>query len=160
VYSQAPFAGPRKLLDYLGRYTHRVAISNHRILACQDGQVCYHYRDRSDGNRLKTDVLPAEEFLRRFLLHVLPDHFLRIRHYGLLANRVKQKQLARCRELLGMRPPATDDDHPSTTADWMRVLLGIDIARCPSCGEELHREILRPSRLPPRAQHIPPWDTS
>ena len=63
MYSQAPFAGPRKLVDYLGRYTHRVAISNHRILGCEDGQVRYHYRDRRDGDRLKTDVLPAEEFL-------------------------------------------------------------------------------------------------
>ncbi len=82
VYSQAPFAGPRKLLDYLGRYTHRVAISNHRLLDCEGGQVRYHYRDRRDGDRRKTDVLPAEEFLHRFLQHVLPDHFPRIRHYG------------------------------------------------------------------------------
>jgi hypothetical protein len=96
VYSQSPFAGPRKLLDYLGRYTHRVAISNHRILRCDHGQVRYHYRDRRGGDRLKTEVLPAEQFLHRFLQHVLPDHFLRIRHYGLLANCVKQKHLARC----------------------------------------------------------------
>ena len=167
VYSQAPFAGPRKLLDYLGRYTHRVAISNHRILACQNGQVRYRYRDRRDGDRLKTDVLPAEEFLRRFLQHVLPDRFLRIRHYGLLANCVKQKHLTRCRQLLGVRPPATADDQPHTAADWMRALLGIDIARCPCCGEQLQRDVLRPSLcssadpcLPPRPAHIPPWDTS
>ena len=95
VYSQAPFAGPRKLLDYLGRYTHRVAISNHRLVACDDGMVHYRYRARRDGDRLKIDVLPAEEFLRRFLQHVLPDHFLRIRHYGLLANRAKQKHLGK-----------------------------------------------------------------
>jgi hypothetical protein len=167
VYSQAPFAGPRKLLDYLGRYTHRVAISNHRILACQDGQVRYSYRDRRDGDRLKTDLLPAEEFLRRFLQHVLPDRFLRIRHYGLLANRVKQKQLARCRLLLGARPPATADEQPSTAADWMRVLLAIDITRCPRCGDPLHREVLRPPLrwppdpcLPPRPANVPCWDTS
>ena len=167
VYSQTPFAGPRKLLDYLGRYTHRVAISNHRILACQNGQVRYHYRDRRDGDRLKTDILPAEEFLRRFLQHVLPDRFLRIRHYGLLANRLKQKQLARCRQLLAARPPATADEQPYTTADWMRVLLGIDITRCPHCGEQLHHQVLRPPlRWPPdpplpfRAGHVPPWDTS
>jgi hypothetical protein len=166
VYSQAPFAGPRKLLDYLGRYTHRVAISNHRILACQDGQVRYSYRDRRQGDRLKTDLLPAEEFLRRFLQHILPDRFLRIRHYGLLANRVKKKQLARCRQLLGVRPPPTADEPPSTAADWMRLLLGIDITRCPCCGEQLYREILRPSLcrppdrpLPPRSGHIPPCDT-
>jgi hypothetical protein len=167
IYSQAPFAGPRKLLDYLGRYTHRVAISNHRILDCQNGQVRYRYRDRRHGDQLKTDALPAEEFLRRFLQHVLPDRFLRIRHYGLLANRLKQKQLARCRQLLGARPPATADEQPSTAADWMRVLLGIDMTRCPCCGEPLHCEVLRPPlgsspdpRLPPRPAHAPPWDTS
>ena len=167
VYSQAPFAGPHKLLDYLGRYTHRVAISNHRLLDCQDGQVRYHYRDRRDGDRLKTDVLPAEEFIHRFLKHVLPDRFLRIRHYGLLANCIKQKELARCRELLGARLPATADEQPHTAADWMRVLLGIDITRCPCCGAELHREILQPPRsapsdasLPTHPRKLPPWDTS
>ncbi len=166
VYSQAPFAGPRKLLDYLGRYTHRVAISNHRILACRDGQVHYRYRDRRDGDRPKTDVLPAEEFLRRFLQHVLPDRFLRIRHYGLLANCVKHQLLTRCRQLLGARPPAADEQ-PQSAADWMRLLLGIDITRCPSCGKELHREILPPSRSTPtdtcrlpRPGHIQPWNTS
>jgi hypothetical protein len=166
VYSQAPFAGPRKLLDYLGRYTHRVAISNHRILSCQGGQVRYHYRDRRDGDRLKTDVLPAEEFLHRFLQHVLPDRFLRIRHYGLLANCVKAQQLARCRQLLGARPPAADDQ-PHTAADWMRVLLGIDITRCPCCGTALHREQLQPSAksptnagLPPPENNFAPWNTS
>ncbi len=148
VYSQAPFAGPRKLLDYLGRYTHRVAISNHRILSCEQGQVRYRYRDRRDGDRLKTDVLSAEEFLRRFLQHVLPDRFLRIRHYGLLANRDKQKRLAQCRELLGARPPQADEQ-PRTAAEWMRVLLGIDITCCPGCGAQLHRQLLPRSFGPP-----------
>lgn len=167
VYSQAPFAGPRKLLDYLGRYTHRVAISNHRLVACDDGTVRYRYRDRRDGDRLKTDALPAEEFIRRFLHHVLPDRFLRIRHYGLLANRVKHKHLARCRQLLGARPSATDDDQPRTAADWMRLLVGTDITRCPCCGETLQCDVLpRLAALPdtghpPPAQgRSPPWDTS
>jgi hypothetical protein len=167
AYSQAPFAGPRKLLDYLGRYTHRVAISNHRILSCHGGQIRYHYRDRRDGDRLKTDVLPAEEFLRRFLQHVLPDRFLRIRHYGLLANRAKTRQLARCRQLLGARSPAPANEPPHTAADWMRVLLGIDITRCPGCGQPLHRELLRrpcpapaDGSLPPGPVHFPPWNTS
>jgi hypothetical protein len=166
VYSQAPFAGPRKLLDYLGRYTHRVAISNHRILSCDGGQVRYRYRDRRDGDRLKTDVLPAQEFLHRFLQHVLPDRFLRIRHYGLLANCVKGRQLTRCRQLLGARPPAADDQ-PHTAADWMRVLLGIDITRCPCCGATLYRQRLHPSaaspteaRVAPGKSHFPPWNTS
>jgi len=167
VYSQAPFAGPRKLLDYLGRYTHRVAISNHRILACRDGQVHYRYRDRRDGDRLKVDVLPVEEFRRRFLQHVLPDRFLRIRHYGLLANRVKGEQLARCRRLLAARPPAGADQRPHTVAEWMRLLLGIDVTQCPCCGQPLCRETLprspgstAPAAVQPRPQRLPPWDTS
>jgi len=166
VYSQAPFAGPRRLLDYLGHYTHRVAISNHRILSCEGGQVRYRYRDRNDGDRLKTDVLPAEEFIHRFLQHVLPDRFQHIRHYGLLANCVKGQQLARCRQLLGARPPAMDNQ-PHTAADWMRLLLGLDIMRCPYCGATLHRQELRPSIASPAGTPIPfhpnpfpPWDTS
>ena len=106
AYSKPPFAGPQKLLDYLGRYTHRVAISNHRLLGCDDGQVRFSYRDRKEGDRLKTATLPAGEFIGRFLEHVLPARFLRIRHYGFLANRAKQTQLAQCRRLLGVSPSA------------------------------------------------------
>ena len=148
VYSKPPFAGPRKLLDYLGRYTHRVAISNHRILDCQDGVVRFHYRDRRDGDRRKIARLPAEEFLRRFLLHVLPDGFMRIRHYGLLANRGRRERLDHVRRLLGTRGPAAADPPPQTAADWMRLLLGIDIDRCPACGELLHQEWLPPAVSP------------
>ena len=86
VYSKAPFAGPQKLLDYLGRYTHRVALSNHRLISCDDGVVRFHYRDRADGDQRKIAALSADEFLRRFLRHVLPKRFLRIRHYGLLGE--------------------------------------------------------------------------
>jgi hypothetical protein len=119
-----------------------------------------------DGDRLKTDVLPAEEFLRRFPQHVLPEHFPRIRHYGLLANCVKGQQLARCRQLLGTRPP-TGDDQPYTAADWMRVLLDIDITRCSCCSATLYRQELQPavaslakSCLPHRECKFHPWDTS
>jgi hypothetical protein len=156
VYSKPPFAGPRRLLDYLGRYTHRVAISNHRILDCRDGQVRFYYRDRRDGDRRKTARLPAEEFLRRFLMHVLPDGFMRIRHYGLLANRDKHQRLDQVRRLLGTAGQAVADPPPQTAADWMRLLLGIEPDRCPVCGQMLHREPLPPvaafqasARLPP-----------
>jgi hypothetical protein len=159
VYSKPPFAGPRKLLDYLGRYTHRVAISNHRILDCRDGQVRFSYRDRRDGDRRKIARLPAVEFLRRFLIHVLPDGFMRIRHYGLLANRGRRERLDHVRRLLGTRGPAAADSPPQTAADWMRLLLGIDIDRCPACGELLHQESLPPtvSPFPPSVEH--PWAT-
>jgi len=143
VYSKAPFAGPRKLLAYLGRYTHRVALSNQRLLSCADGQVCFRYRDRRDGDRSKVATLPAEEFLRRFLLHVLSPGLQRIRHYGLLANRNKEALLSRCRELLGVEP--APPRQPKTLAQWLLLLLGLDVTRCPQCG---HRP-LQVSPLPP-----------
>jgi len=145
VYSKPPFAGPEKLLNYLGRYTHRVAISNARLLSADDGQVCFRYRDRTDDDRVKALTLPAEEFLRRFLLHTLPSGFQRIRHYGLLANRNKKEHLARCRDLLGAEPP--EPLEKKTTAEWLLLLLGIDITRCPRCGQgPLQRSLLEPQR--------------
>jgi len=167
VYLKPPFAGPRKLIDYLGRYTHRVAISNHRLLDCRDGQVRYTYRDRQDGDRRKTDVLPADEFLARFLQHVLPDRFVRIRHYGLLANCVKGQRLGHCRRLLGVHVPPGADEQPHTAAQWLLVLLDIDISRCPQCGGPLNGASLpRPGSSPPQRwqtpdrDDFPPWDTS
>jgi Putative transposase/Transposase zinc-binding domain len=143
VYSKAPFAGPENLLNYLGHYTHRVAISNARLLSCDDGQVLFHYRDRAAGDIRKTMSLPADEFLRRFLCHVLPSGFQRIRHYGLLASRTKQACLSRCRQLLGM--PAPTPAPKKTTAEWVQLLLDIDIQRCPSCGQgTLERSLLLP----------------
>ena len=155
VYTKAPFAGPRKLIDYLGRYTHRVAISNHRLRDCRDGQVRYTYRDRRDGDRQKVDVVAAEEFLHRFLQHVLPDGFFRIRHYGLLANCVKGRRLAQCRRLLGVRVPAVADEPPHTAAEWLLVLLGIDILQCPQCGGRMHLSLIHisePTRLDARSR--------
>jgi hypothetical protein len=137
VYSKAPFAGPQKLLDYLGRYTHRVAISNHRLLSADDGQVRFHYRDRLQGDQVKVATLAADEFLRRFLLHVLPRGLQRIRHYGLLACRNKQTMLARCRDLLDADPPPAPAK--KSTADWLLLLLGIDVRHCPRCDQVLER---------------------
>jgi hypothetical protein len=146
VYSKAPSAGPQKLLDYLGRYTHRVAISNHRLLSVDEGQVRFRYRDRAAGNQVKDACLSADEFLRRFLLHVLPKGLQRIRHYGLLACRNKETMLARCRELLGADPPPAPEK--KSTTDWLLLLLGIDVRHCPRCGEVLERAELPPQRGP------------
>jgi hypothetical protein len=157
VYSKAPFAGPQKLLDYLGRYTHRVAISNHRWLACEHGQVRFAYRDRTDGDRKKTASLPVDTFMGRFLLHVLPPGFMRIRHYGFLANRAKKSGLAQCREQLQGAAPAPPE--PKTAADWMFELTGVDVTRCPHCGGPLAAEELLPE--PPRpGKSSLSWDTS
>ena len=100
VYAKPPFGGPEQVLKYLARYTHRVAISNRRIVSMEDGRVSFEWKDYADGNKTKTMTLEAVEFIRRFLLHILPDGFVRIRHYGFLANRARKKKLARCRELL------------------------------------------------------------
>ena len=146
VYSKPPFAGPEKLLTYLGRYTHRVALSNHRLISCKDGVVRFHYRDRTDGDQRKIAAVSADEFLRRFLRHVLPKGFLRIRHYGLLANRQKAELLERCRTHLGLEQPTRKTT--KTTAEWIMQLIGIDVTRCPRCGStKLERTEMLP--IPP-----------
>jgi len=134
VYSKAPFNGPNKVLDYLGRYTHRVAISNHRIVKVQDGLVTFRYRDRRDGDKCKQMTISAQEFIRRFLLHILPDSFMRIRHYGFLANRCKKRDMPRCRDLLGLRPE-TPEVLPETTQDRVLRLTGVDVTKCPCCKQ-------------------------
>jgi putative transposase/transposase-like zinc-binding protein len=133
VYCQPPFGGPDKVLEYLSRYTHRVAISNHRLLNVADGQVTFSYRDRRDGNQVKELTVSAAEFLRRFLLHVTPPGLCRMRHYGFLSNRSKEQQLPRCRALLGVPP-----EPPVETLAPILVLLrwtGVDVTRCPHCEQ-------------------------
>jgi hypothetical protein len=133
VYSQPPFGGPDKVLEYLSRYTHRVAISNRRLLDIADGKVTFSYRDRRDGNQLKELTIAAPEFLCRFLLHVTPPGLCRIRHYGFLSNRNKQRKLPRCRALLDQPPPAS-----AAALDVVALLLrftGLDVTRCPHCQQ-------------------------
>lgn len=133
VYAKRPFAGPEAVLDYLGRYTHRVALSNDRLLAHGDGHVCFRWKDYADHDRVKILTLDTDEFLRRFLLHIVPRGFMRIRHFGLLANCTRRATLTRCRDLLGQPPP--DDAPPDSVAALMHRLTGVDVARCPVCGE-------------------------
>src|SRR3979490_246728 len=109
VYSKRPFAGPAQVLDYVGRYTHRVAISNNRLLSMDNDKVRLRWKDYRDGNRQKTMTLDGGEFIRRFLIHVLPAGFHRIRYFGFLGNCHRARKLERCRELLGMGPPAPTD---------------------------------------------------
>jgi hypothetical protein len=132
VYAKKPFGSPQTVLDYLGRYTHRVALSNDRILKVDNGEITFSYRDRRDGNRKKSMTLDAHEFIRRFLLHVLPDGFMRIRHFGFLANRAKKHALPQCRKLLGLNP-ALPQIPKRSAHDLLRELTGIDLSRCPSC---------------------------
>ncbi len=156
VYAKPPFGGPTQVLEYLGRYTHRVAISNDRLVSLAEGLVRFRWRDYARGNRLRTMTLPAEEFLHRFLLHVLPGGFVRIRHFWLLANRGRTAKLARCRALLAAVAPEAPAAPEPVAALLLRVT-GIDLTRCPVCrAGRLHVVgLLRPGALP-----VPVWDTS
>jgi hypothetical protein len=134
VYAKRPFAGPEQVLDYLGRYTHRVALSNDRLVDHRDGHVWFRWKDYADHDRVKVLTLETDEFLRRFLLHVVPRGFMRIRHFGLLANRTRRRTVTRCRELLGS-PPTKDAPSPESVTALMQRLTGVDLSRCPACGE-------------------------
>jgi len=147
VYAKAPFGGPQQVLKYLSRYTHRVAIANSRLTFVGDGRVRFRYVDYADQRTDKDMTLTATEFLRRFLLHVVPAGFMRIRHYGLLANCKRAAKLARCRELLGAGPtaalpaPVADASAPPAAASEGAA------ARCPRCGGLMRVvEILAPQR--------------
>lgn len=149
VYCKPPFNGVEGVLQYLSRYTHRIAISNHRILKLQDGKVSFLWRDYSDGDKEKIMTLDADEFIRRFLLHVLPDRFVKIRHYGLLANRRRKDNIALCRELLGSCTIVTKDkDTPVTWQELLLKVYGVDVTKCPVCktGNMVRVEVLYPSR--------------
>ena len=128
VYAKPPFGGPAQVLAYLGRYTHRVAISNSRLVSLADGRVGFRWRDYRQHGASKVMTLHAHEFIRRFLLHTLPDGFHRIRHYGLLANGHRAAKLAQCRKLLDV-PPTNPAPAP---ADRAGTTLPLD--RCPCCG--------------------------
>jgi rubredoxin len=128
VYLKRPFGGPAYVLHYLGRYTHRVAISNHRLVSLTEGQVTFRWRDSADHNKQKLLTLSLDEFLRRFLLHVLPQGFVRIRNFGFLANRKRATLLSLCFQLLGSTQPPPAEPHASSTEDCP------DLWRCPKCG--------------------------
>lgn len=154
VYSKPPFGGPEAVLAYLSRYTHRVAISNHRLISADAGTVAFRWKDYriKAGNRQKIMRLATPEFIRRFLIHVLPDGFHRIRHYGLLASATRKATIARIRDLLGQRTPERATQDPTEPAPLT--------LRQPSscCGGpmriiEIFRRGQKPmSRSPPREQ--------
>ena len=136
VYAKPPFAGPDQVLDYVGRYTHRIAIANQRLLDLQEGQVCFRYTDYRHASRQKTMTLAATEFIRRVLLHVLPSGFHRIRYYGFLANCTRQQKLAQCRQLLRTPPPPAADAPASIDyRDRYEALTGRSLRQCPRCHQ-------------------------
>ena len=121
VYAKRPFGGPERVVRYLGRYTHRVALVNDNILAADDGSVTFRFKDNRRGHQVRTMTLEADEFLRRFLNHVLPERFVKIRHFGLFANRCRKKNLELCRSLLEVSPPP-----PTPVVTYAPI--------CPACG--------------------------
>lgn len=133
VYAKRPFGGPEHVLDYLGRYTHRVAIANSRLVSLDDGQVRFRWKDYRQPDRKRVMTLDADEFIRRFLQHTLPDGFRRIRHFGFLANTHRTARLATIRQLLAVPPPAIDD-RPRDYRERYAALTGRRLDVCPCCG--------------------------
>jgi hypothetical protein len=132
AYAKRPFAGPQQVLEYLGRYTHRVAISNNRIISIDNDSVTFSYRDRQKDNEIKEMTLDAGEFIRRFLLHVLPKGFFKIRYFGFLAHTNKKEQIPLIRKLID--PDATfSEKTKESISEMMLRLTGIDITCCPKC---------------------------
>lgn len=153
VYAKQPFGGAQQVLDYLGRYTHRVALSNNRLVSLSDTEVRFRYKDYAHGNARKVLALQPAEFIRRFLLHVLPSGFMRMRHYGLIANRIKHTKLAAAHRALDHQPAAQPRQPESVEAFWLRVA-HLDVHQCPHCHAGRMVVIApitaHPARAPPR----------
>lgn len=149
VYAKRPFGGPRQVLKYLARYTHRVAISNRRLVSLRDGQVAFRWKDYARGGRSRTMTLTAVEFIRRFLLHVLPTGFMKIRHYGFLANRFRAAKREQCRRLLHVPTATIGDGAPAINGDALPLREPEPCApRCPHCREGRMHVVLE--LFPPR----------
>ena len=157
VYAKRPFRDPACVLKYLARYTHRVAISNRRLVDYRAGKVTFRYKDYTQGSRQRTMTLPAAEFIRRFLLHVLPDGFMRIRHYGYLANRRRQQKLKTCRRLLGCDAPAQPEQDVAPPESQPREQAGeMEAAiRCPAC-QTGRMQVVDTFHRVPRRYGVPP----
>jgi len=161
VYAKPPFGGPEQVLDYVGRYTHRVAISNERLIRLEDGRVTFRWKDYRAGNKQKLMTLDAGEFIRRYLLHVLPRGFVRIRHFGWLANTHREQKLALCRKLLGVDQPEQQQEASAEALETSSAsLISASFTICPACGQGRMAviEIIDPMRAP--YQPAPAIDSS
>ena len=151
VYCKPPFKRTEKVIEYLGRYTHRVAISNDRIVKLEDDRVTFKYRDYADGDKIKEMPLEVYEFIRRFLLHILPDQFFKIRYYGILSARNRKTKLLKCKEMLGAITET--DEQRLSWQELLEQITGIDPTCCPRCkkGKLFLFEVLDPipGRSPP-----------
>ena len=152
VHCKAPFGGPGQVLDYLGRYTHRVALSNQRLLRLHNEQVTFAYQDRQDDNKRKVMTLSVEEFMRRFLLHILPPGFVKIRHYGLLSTCHRNTKLKKAQHLLGADLEKTEESDTVSYQELLLRLTGLDLNVCPHCQQGT---MIPMQALMPRSAHPP-----
>ena len=154
VYCKPPFGGPEEVLEYIGRYSHRVAISNSRILKVENGTVTFSWRDYKDGNKVKEMTVAAEEFIRRFLMHILPDGFVKIRHFGILSSKNKQTKLKKCKEILGNYESRRKNRINEN--DLLKELVEKPETECPCCGNGVMRtrRIIPPDKLSPPSNHL------
>ena len=157
VYAKRPFGGPEQVLDYLARYTHRVAIANSRLVALADGRVSFLWKDYRHHDKRKVMTLDAGEFIRRFLLHVLPEGFQRIRYYGFLANRYRAEKLALCRQLLQIPLPAPKIEIKKDYRDRYEEITGVSLKTCPQCH---HGTMIIIERFECAPRRAPRMDTS
>ena len=154
VYCKPPFKRTEHVIDYLGRYTHRVAITNDRIIKVVEGKVTFRYRDRGDHNKIKYMTLDTFEFIRRFLCHVLPNGFMKIRHYGILSNRNKKDKLLLCKQLLGVDVKESEDnDEQESWEDLLFRITGVDPRVCSNCGKG---RMVWKGALHPKRSRCPP----
>ena len=156
VYSKHPFAGPKQLLNYLGRYINKIAISNHRIISCDEKSVKFSWRDYADNNTVKIMTLKPKEFIRRFLMHVVPTGFIRVRFFGFLANACKKKNIKIIRNLLDYVP--AEIEQKKDVRSLMFRLTGVDITLCPHCKGNLYLIQTMPNKLTKTTKTTP--DTS
>jgi hypothetical protein len=160
VYCKPPFKSAEMVIEYLGRYTHRVAISNDRLAKMEGDQVTFRYRDRKDTDTIKVMTLEVSEFIRRFLLHILPDGFMKIRHYGILSNRNRKTKLILCKKLLGVHG-GHEKPEKEPWQDLLTRITGVDPRICPYCGKGnmVLKQVLYPPevrRLNPSVLPLPP----
>jgi len=154
VYCKPPFKRSEDVIDYLGRYTHRVAITNNRIEDIEDGKVTFKYRDRQDNDKVKPMTLDASEFIRRFLYHILPDGFMKIRYYGLFSNRHKAGRLKTCRDILGVKQEESKHGYEKESwEDLLYRITGVDPRLCPYCKKG---RLVRKQKIHPLKARSPP----
>ncbi len=151
VYCKPPFKNAACVVEYLGRYTHRVAISNKRIMNIEKDTVSFKWRDYKNNSEQKVMTLSAEEFIRRFLIHILPSGFMKIRHYGLLGNRNKTTKLKLCKQLTNTNLLMKEK---SSTLQLIQKLIGKDVTKCPNCGSEKPRRFMSLGKSPPATIQI------